>query len=173
MGLEDLFLRWLIHIDGKFVLPFGSRFQFLPHGFSVLPGTAWVFSDVAVAFPAADPRERGWSCTVAENRPCFHSVPLVTLVNPIQCGREGQGHECQETEIPGGHLEGRTGHIVCFLSMRKNSVHVLLSSFYRWSFVSLPKTTKLSNSKQVCLTPEPVSLPLYSATSQQTSPLGT
>ena len=125
--------------------------------------------DVAVAFPTADPREQGWSCTVTENKPCFHSVPLVILVNPIQCGREGQGHECQETEIPGGHLEGRIG----LLSMRKNSVQVLLSSFYRWSFVSLPKTTKLSNSKQVYLTPEPMPLPLYSATSQQTSPLGT
>ena len=29
MGLEGLFPRWLAHRDGKSVLPFGKRFQFL------------------------------------------------------------------------------------------------------------------------------------------------
>ena len=121
--------------------------------------------DVAVAFPTADPREQGWSCTVTEDK-------------PIQCWGEGQGHECQEVETPGGRLKGQISHIVYFLSMHKNSVQVLLSSFYRWSFLSLPKITKLSkwwtwNLKQVCLLPEPMPLPLYSATSQETSPLGT
>lgn len=168
-------MRWLIHIDGKFVLSFGGRSQFLPHGFSI--GLLEYSRDVAVAFPTADPREQGWSCTVTENKPRFHSVPLLILVNPIQCGREGQGHECQEIEIPGGHPEGQIGHVVYFLSMCKNSVQVL-SSFYRWSFVSLPKITKLRNSwtwnlKQVCFTPEPMPFPLYSAISQETSPLGT
>ena len=134
--------------------------------------------DVAVAFPTADPREQGWSCTVTEDKPHFHSVPLLILVNPIQCWGEGQGHECQEVETPGGRLKGQISHIVYFLSMHKNSVQVLLSSFYRWSFLSLPKITKLSkwwtrNLKQVCLLPEPMPLPLYSATSQETSPLGT
>ena len=41
---------------------------------------------------------------------------LLSQFIPIQCGREGQGHECQEIEIPGGRLEGQIGHVVYFLS---------------------------------------------------------
>lgn len=173
MGLEDLFLRWLILIDGKFVLPFGSRFQFLPHGFSIVPRTAWVFSWCGSGFPNSWSQRTKMKLHGYWEQASFPQCPIGYTGQPYSVWEGRTRTWMPRDRDPWGSSEGQIGHIVCFLSMHKNSVQVLLSSFYRWGFVSLPKTTKLSNSKQVCLTPEPVPLPLYSATSQQTGHLGT
>lgn len=121
-------------------------FSSLPPGFSILHRTAQVFSWCGSRFLNrwSERAQRKLQWLLRTSLGCY------TLSFPqYPIGYSGQPFSVWEGRtrvwiLKGrdhwGHLKGQLGHSN-FLSMHQNSVEqVLLSSFYRWSFISCPRS---------------------------------